>query len=242
MKTISSLFFLNSGLWKIIPGFQARSRCLFSGNLVTLKVMSCVLTLHATQCFRTSMNVRKGRAVRGSDYSPATVLSEEKDKLVPENWRDREKQTSKDYTKTTCTFSFHSENICKVSKQLKETCKRSCAHMFLLSIHFDSISCQKKRLSSQSRKSEKKLPKYYTKTICTSSFQFQNNRCKTVRGVAPTRNPLSVHFDSISYKKKRLTKQKKWEKIIKGLYPNHMHIFIPCRKHLQSFKTFHGKL
>ena len=32
------------------------------------------------------------RAVRGSDYSPATVLSEEKDKLVPENWRDTEKK------------------------------------------------------------------------------------------------------------------------------------------------------
>ena len=32
------------------------------------------------------------RAVRGSDYSPATVLTEEKDKLVPENWRDREKK------------------------------------------------------------------------------------------------------------------------------------------------------
>ena len=29
------------------------------------------------------------RAVRGSDYSPAIALSEEKDKLVSENWRDR---------------------------------------------------------------------------------------------------------------------------------------------------------
>ena len=60
------------------------------------------------------------RDVRGSDYSPATVLSEEKDKIVPENWRDREKKISKDYTKTTNTSSFHSENICKVSKQLKD--------------------------------------------------------------------------------------------------------------------------
>ena len=33
----------------------------------------------------------KTRAVRGSDYSPATALSEEKDKLVTENWNDREK-------------------------------------------------------------------------------------------------------------------------------------------------------
>ena len=28
-------------------------------------------------------------AVRGSDYSAAIALSEEKDKLVPENWRER---------------------------------------------------------------------------------------------------------------------------------------------------------
>ena len=34
------------------------------------------------------------RAVRGSDYSPATGLSEEKDKLVTENWKDREKNRS----------------------------------------------------------------------------------------------------------------------------------------------------
>ena len=32
---------------------------------------------------------KKTRAVRGSDYSPAIVLSEEKDKFVTENWRER---------------------------------------------------------------------------------------------------------------------------------------------------------
>ena len=31
----------------------------------------------------------KTRAVRGSDYSLAIVLSEEKDKFVTENWRER---------------------------------------------------------------------------------------------------------------------------------------------------------
>ena len=33
----------------------------------------------------------QGKAVRGSDYSPAIGLSEEKDKLVTENWRDRKR-------------------------------------------------------------------------------------------------------------------------------------------------------
>ena len=35
---------------------------------------------------------RGSRTARGSDYSPAIVLSEEKDKLVTENWRDRKKK------------------------------------------------------------------------------------------------------------------------------------------------------
>ena len=35
-------------------------------------------------------SLEKTRAVRGSDYSPAIVLSEEKDKLVTENWRERQ--------------------------------------------------------------------------------------------------------------------------------------------------------
>ena len=33
-------------------------------------------------------NFVQTRAVRGSDYSPAIELSEQKDKLVTENWRD----------------------------------------------------------------------------------------------------------------------------------------------------------
>ena len=43
-----------------------------------------------------------------------------------------------------------------------------------------------------------------------TSAMFQNNRWKTVRGVAPTRYPLSIHFDSISYRiKTKLTKEEK---------------------------------
>ena len=78
--------------------------------------------------FNYTESKKKTRAVRGSDYSPTTVLSEEQDKLVTENWNDREKKISKDYTKTTCTSSFHAENICKVSKQLMQNCKRCCTH------------------------------------------------------------------------------------------------------------------
>ena len=162
----------------------------FAGCTATLLVLSCrgsctgKFSMHFHNNFFI-YSVDETRAVRGSDYSP-TTLSEEKDKLVHENWRDREKKKiSKDYTKTTCTISFRSENICKVSNQLKENCKWSCDH---------------------------KIPTVHT---------------------------LWLHFMS---KKETKLKQKKWEKIIKVLYQNHMYIFISYRKHLQCFKTIRGKL
>ena len=43
-------------------------------------------------------------------------------------------------------------------------------------------------------------------------------------------------------KNKKMTKWKKWQKLIQGLYPNHMHISRPWRKHVQSFKKIVLKL
>ena len=82
------------------------------------------------QIYQNSSNTlhKLTRAVRGSDYSPAIALSEAKDKLVTENWKDREKKYIQGLYKTTCTSSFHAENIWEVSKQLVQNCKRSCTH------------------------------------------------------------------------------------------------------------------
>ena len=38
------------------------------------------------------------------------------------------KKWSNNYIQTTCTSSYHEENICKVSRQSVQNCKRSCAH------------------------------------------------------------------------------------------------------------------
>ena len=40
----------------------------------------------------------------------------------------------------------------------------------------------------------------------------------------------------------KFTKWKKWQKYIQGFYPNHMHIFRPWRKHMQSSKKIDKKL
>ena len=40
----------------------------------------------------------------------------------------------------------------------------------------------------------------------------------------------------------KFTKFKKQQKLMLGLYPNHVHIFRPWRKHVQSFKKIGIKL
>ena len=51
------------------------------------------LRLHLMPILQSILRVKifslKTRAVRGSDYSPTIVLSEEKDKFVTEKWRER---------------------------------------------------------------------------------------------------------------------------------------------------------
>ena len=71
---------------------------------------------------------------------------------------------------------------------------------------------------------------------------------KTIEGkLYEELRPQGTHYlyTSLAFhlkKETKFTKQKKWEKITKVLYPNHMHIFIPCWKHLQCFKKIGGKL
>ena len=102
-----------------------------------------------------------------------------------------DKNWSNNYVQSTCTSSYHEENTCKVSKQLVQNCKRSCAHnKYPLSIYSGW-----KWLSWQCRKSDKiypttmSNPPAHPHTMRKTHAKFQNNGCKTVRGVALTRYP-----------------------------------------------------
>ena len=73
--------------------------------------------------------------------------------------------------------------------------------------------------------------------------KFHKDRYKIVWGVALTRYPLSLHCHRIwGQKMTKFTKWKKWQKLIQGLYSNHMHISRPWGKHVQSFKKIGIKL
>ena len=74
-------------------------------------------------------------------------------------------------------------------------------------------------------------------------FKSWKKMCKVVYGVALTRYPQSLHFHRIwGQKMTKFTKWRKWQNLIQGLYPNHMHISWPWRKHVQSFKKIGIKL
>ena len=86
-------------------------------------------------------------------------------------------------------------------------------------------------------------PYAYLQTMEKTCAKFQKDLYKIVWGVALTWYPLTIHFHRIwGQKMTKFTKWKKWQKLIQGLYPNHMHIFRPWRKHVQSFKKIVIKL
>ena len=103
--------------------------------------------------------------------------------------------------------------------------------------------------SSQSEKVTKINSRIISKThahlknMKKTCAKFQKDQYKIVWGVALTRYPVSIHFHRIwGQKMTKFTKWKKGQKSKQGLYPNHMHIFRPWRKHVQSFKKIGIKL
>ena len=76
--------------------------------------------------------------------------------------------------------------FCKVSKQLKENCKRT-----LIAFH---VKKEKVHKAEKVREKLRTRPKPDTQLQSRqkASAKFQNNRWKTVWGVAPTRYPLTL--------------------------------------------------
>ena len=86
-------------------------------------------------------------------------------------------------------------------------------------------------------------PCAHLQTMAKTCAKFHKDRYRIVWGVTLTRYPLSLDFHRIwGQKSTKFTKRKKWQKLIQGLYPNHMHISRPWRKHVQSFKKISIKL
>ena len=94
-------------------------------------------------------------------------------------------------------------------------------------------------------KSDKKWCNNYIHTTGTSS-NHEENTCKvskwsvkTVTEVVLTSGTHSIYWGR---KMTKFTMWKMWQKIMQQINPNHMHILIPWRKHIQSFKTIGTQL
>ena len=117
-----------------------------------------------------------------------------------------------------------------------------CLHTFIESeVRNDKVHKVEKVTKINSRIISK--PRAHLQTMAKTCATFHKDRYKIVWGVALTRYPLSLDFHRIGGQKiTKFTKWKKWQKLIQGLYPNHMQISRPWRKHVQSFKKISIKL
>ena len=117
-----------------------------------------------------------------------------------------------------------------------------CLYTFIESeIRNDKVHKVEKVTKINSRITSKPLA--HLQTMAKTCAKFNKDRYKIVWGVALTRYPLSLDFHRIwGQKMTKFTKWKKWQKLIQGLYPNHMHISRPWRKNVQSFKKISIKL
>ena len=129
-------------------------------------------------------------------------------------------------------------------KLYKELCLQGnyCLYPFIESeVRNDKVHKVEKVTKINSRIISK--PPAHLQTMAKTCAKFHKDRYKIVWGIALTRYPLFLDFHRIwGQKMTKFTKWKKWQKLIQGLYPNHMQISRPWRKHVQSFKKISIKL
>ena len=138
------------------------------------------------------------KTVRGVALKRGThCLYTEVEKWLHSQCGKSDKKCSNNFTKTTCTSSYHEENTCKVSKQLVQNSKRSCAHKrYPLSIYWGWKMTKFTMWKKWQKKKKKKKnltviskPHAHPHTIKNTHAKFQNDQYKTVREVALTRHP-----------------------------------------------------
>ena len=162
--------------------------------------------------WRNKQNYPLTRAVRGSDYSPTIVLSEEKDKFVTENWRKRKKWTNKATNKQqqpnscinhTCTHCPHVPsfkflglkapeknvtkivNVWKLERKKNKEIKGQTSGSSLILVHPPTVNkCTKFKLFWPHSSGEK----------CDENFKFLNIGEKVKKGQARSSSLTAVYM------------------------------------------------
>ena len=169
---------------------------------------------HTTKKMHAKFHNNRYKTVRGIALTRGTnCLYIKGEKRRSSQCGKSDKKCSNNYIQTTCTSSYHEENICKVSKQSVQNCKRSCTHKrYPLSIYWG----WKMTKFTMWKKNNKKCSNNYIQTTCTSSYH-EKNICKVSkwsvqnckRSCAHKRYPLSIYW---GWKMTKFTMWKKWQK------------------------------
>ena len=108
------------------------------------------------------------KTVRGVAFTRGTqCLYIKGEKWLSSQCGKSNKQCFNNYTQTTCTSSFHEENLCKVSKQSVQNLRGIA---LTRGTHYLYIEGEK----WQCGKSDKTCSNNYTQTTCTSSYHEEN--------------------------------------------------------------------
>ena len=121
----------------------------------------------------------------------------------------------------------------------------SCAHKVSTVYALIPFHAPKKK-TSQTRKIERKKVLYHNYMHIFIPCRKHPQSFKICGKPLEELHPQGTHclYTLMAFQAKKETwvhKEEKVRKIIKRIYPDHMHV-IPCKKHLKSFKTICGKL
>ena len=137
---------------------------------------------------------------KGTHY-PFTLIVKMPEKWLSSTCGKSNKNNLRIISKPHAYVQTKSKAPVKFQKNQYKTVGGDAHTRYPLSIHFDS-KMPEKWLSSTCRKSDKNnmriisKPHAYLQTMFKPLVKFQRNGHKTVGGVAHTRYPLSIHFDS----------------------------------------------
>ena len=190
-------------------------------------------------CIKIGMKLYKELRLQGNHCQYTFIESEGR------KWQSSRSGKSSTFMLISRPWQNHVQSFIKIGIKLYEELRSQVTHCLYTFIESEIRKWQ----WSQKGKSAKVNPRIISKphahlqTMGKTCVKFQKGRYKIVWGVALTRYLLSQHLYRIwGQKMTKFPKWKNWQQIMQWLYPNHMHIFRPWRKHVQSFKKIGIKL
>ena len=221
--------------------------------IYTCPLSKCVPNFNLLDCTVPEQSVTKNFNVENwrerwkyrSNFGEIDVAPAKNDKVNKvEKWQKLTAGLNPNHMHIFKPWTKEVQNCIKISKNLYTV--RSCAYkvptVYTLSYNLRSGNDKVHKVEKVTKINARIIskPHAYLETMEKTCAKFQKDQYKIVWRVALTRYPLSITFHRIWGQK--MTKWKKCQKLMQRLYPNHMHIVKPWRKHMKILKKIGIKL